>query len=140
MQQRDSNRRPKKDYEEGSYPHETLRKSDIPNINKLKQPKKIPEFQKINDFTNIKVKDNGEIEIHVQNKEDATNVVIGEGITINTNKTITVNSEKDINFNSSSSFNVKAPVISLVETGYSYTSVKKEDKENEWKQQWINPS
>lgn len=140
MQQRDSNRRPKKDYEESSYPHETLRKSDIPNINKLKQPKKIPEFQKINDFTNIKVRDNGEIEIHVQNKEDATNVVIGEGITINTNKPITVNSEKDINFNSSSSFNVKAPVISLVETGYSYTSVKKEDKENEWKQQWINPS
>ena len=78
--------------------------------------------------------------IRDRNKEDATNVVIGEGITINTNKTITVNSEKDINFNSSSSFNVKAPVISLVETGYSYTSVKKEDKENEWKQQWINPS
>lgn len=140
MQQRDSNRRPRKDYEEKKYPHETLRKSDIPNINKLKKPKKIPEFQKINDFTNLKIKENGELEIHYQNKGKATNIIIGESLKINTANPINVTSDNNIEFYSTKIFKVRAPNIDIHESGVTFNDPKKEDKENEWEQQWINPS
>ncbi|MFR9276570.1 MAG: hypothetical protein ACLVK5_00485 [Peptoniphilus senegalensis] len=140
MQQRDSNRRPRKDYEEKKYPHETLRKSDIPNINKLKKPKEIPEFQKINDFTNLKIKENGELEIHYQNKGKATNIIIGESLKINTANPINVTSDNSIEFYSTKTFKVRAPNIDIHESGVTFNDPKKEDKENEWEQQWINPS
>lgn len=140
MQQRDSNRRPRKDYEEKKYPHETLRKSDIPNINKLKKPKEIPEFQKINDFTNLKIKENGELEIHYQNKGKATNIIIGESLKINTANPINVTSDNNIEFYSTKTFKVRAPNIDIYESGVTFNDPKKEDKENEWEQQWINPS
>lgn len=140
MQQRDSNRRPKKPYEESKYPHKTLRESDIPNINKLKEPKPIPEFQKINDFTNIRILEDGKLEIHYQNKGKATNIVIGEDIEINATGNVNLHSKGSMYLSSKESFKVRAPVIDIKEGNGAYQDPKKEDSENEWKQQWINPS
>ena len=140
VQQRDSNRRPRKSYEEDIYKHETLRKSDLTNINKLKKDKKIPDFQKINEFTSLKILEDGSLDIQVQQKESVTNINIGDQVSIITNKDINVNSKENINFYAGDTFKVRAPFIDLKETATSFEDPRKEDKENEWQQQWINPT
>lgn len=140
QQQRDSNRRPRKPYEQASYPHETLRESDKINIAKMKKPKPMPSFQPINDFTRIRIKENGELEVHYQQKGMATNIIIGQELSIRTTQPIDVHSNQAIGFYSSESFTAIAPTINIVEAGVPPCNPRKEDIENEWEQQWINPT
>ena len=135
--QRDSNRRPRKPYEPPTYPHETLRKSDKPYIKEIDRP--IPEFQKINDFTNIKISYDGTIEIFMQDGGDASSVKLSRsGISLHSSLPISIDSQNNISINSNTDISLTAPTIAINDGVYpGVDNPHKEDEENEWQQQWI---
>lgn len=136
--QRDSNRRPRKEYEPSKYEHNTLRKSDRPYIEEVE--KKEPEFQKINDFTSLKMNKDGSVEVFMQNGPDASVISLSQnGISLKSSLPISIDSQNNISVNSNTNISMTAPSIAINDNVYpGVDNPHREDKENEWQQQWIN--
>lgn len=137
-QQRDSNRRPRGRYEKESYPHETLRLSDKDLIEKTKIDNQEPDYQPINETSEVTIKDDGSLILHVQDRDQASEISIRpDGITITSTGDINIQG-KNINFTGERSIQGQAPIAGLADKVYPrVASTRKGDDSREWQRQWI---
>lgn len=129
--QKNSNRRPKR-ADENIYEHKTLRKSNEDFLKYVRQEKELPDFQKIKDFVRFEIEEDGSLVLKVQDNNVATEIKVK-------GNNVSIDSEGSININSNKSINLTAPSVNISETSPG-VDIREEDKENEWEQQWINPT
>lgn len=137
-QQRDSNRRPPSKYDERTYPHQTLRQSDYDLLEKTKLENEVPDYQPINETSEVRIDKDGTVIIHVQDKTDSSQVRISPGnITMTTTGNINLEGT-NINLTGRNHIGGKAPTIGFIDKVYpDIPSTRKEDKTNEWQRDWI---
>ena len=133
-----SSRRAKRAYEEESYPHDTLRKSDHQFLYPKEPREDIPEFKPVEDFTRLEIGEDGSVLLKMQRGDKVTELrVTDQGPSLHSTENISIVSEKDISImgrnvhihNGNGSIGA-APDLDL----------REEDTENEWKREWVEPS
>lgn len=133
--QPNSSRRKPKEYEPVRYPHTSLRKSDHEFLYP-REPREMPEFQPVDDFTKVHIDTQGNLVIKVQKGEEVSEISIGEnGVSLKSTEEINIHSDKSINFS--------APTIgSTPMHPISYSKIpnmREEDTDGEWEHEWIEP-
>lgn len=124
-----SNRRPRVKGEKNRYLHKTSRKSDHDFLYPKAPVEKYPRFFKIDDFTRIKIHENGDLELKAQKADNQTEIIISS-------KKVDVKTTKDVNIKSKTEINLIAPRINIKEEMPTF-DIKEVDEQNEWECQWI---
>lgn len=135
--QKDSGKRKKGAYEPNQYEDRTLRRSDFDENAKhrMENPRKTFKLKDSKEFTKIKIKNDGTIQLFTQDSEDVAKVIIDKkGLMVETTKSIDLAADKTISLRSNEQIDLLAPKIYMwdddvpyVDRPLSYNDLKEDN-------------